>query len=141
MSDAQIKVAVCGCGRWGVNHVKTAYSLLGDGLVTVFDTNEANRSKIAAISPSIEFTKDREEILRDSTIIAIIVATPAETHFALTKEFLLAGKNVLVEKPITLHTEEARELIRGVYKLKDTLLIALDTDKMLNLVTTAVRGA
>ncbi len=36
---------------------------------------------------------------------------------------------------------EARELIRGVYKLKDTLLIALDTDKMLNLVTTAVRGA
>ena len=36
---------------------------------------------------------------------------------------------------------EARELIRGVYKLKDTLLIALDTDKMLNLVTTAARGA
>ena len=36
---------------------------------------------------------------------------------------------------------EARELIRGVYKLKDALLIALDTDKMLNLVTTAARGA
>jgi purine-binding chemotaxis protein CheW len=36
---------------------------------------------------------------------------------------------------------EARELIRGVYKLKDTLLIALDTDKTLNLVTTAARGA
>ena len=36
---------------------------------------------------------------------------------------------------------EARELIRGDYKLKDTLLIALDTDKTLNLVTTAARGA
>jgi purine-binding chemotaxis protein CheW len=36
---------------------------------------------------------------------------------------------------------EARDLIRGVYKLKDTLLIALDTDKMLNLVTNAARGA
>jgi purine-binding chemotaxis protein CheW len=36
---------------------------------------------------------------------------------------------------------EAGELIRGVYKLKDTLLIALDTDKMLNLETTAIRGA
>ena len=36
---------------------------------------------------------------------------------------------------------EARELIRGVYKLKNMLLIALDTDKMLNLVTTAARGA
>ncbi|MFZ0963308.1 MAG: chemotaxis protein CheW [Terriglobia bacterium] len=36
---------------------------------------------------------------------------------------------------------EARELIRGVYKLKDTLLIALDTDKMLNLATTAAIGA
>jgi purine-binding chemotaxis protein CheW len=36
---------------------------------------------------------------------------------------------------------DARELIRGVYKLKDALLIALDTDKMLNLVTTAAIGA
>ena len=36
---------------------------------------------------------------------------------------------------------EAGELIRGVYKLKDKLLIALDTDKMLNLVATAARGA
>ena len=36
---------------------------------------------------------------------------------------------------------EARELIRGVYKLKDALLIALDTDKMLNLVTSPARGA
>jgi purine-binding chemotaxis protein CheW len=36
---------------------------------------------------------------------------------------------------------EARELIRGVYKLRDTLLITLDTDKMLNLVPTAARGA
>jgi purine-binding chemotaxis protein CheW len=36
---------------------------------------------------------------------------------------------------------EVRELIRGVYKLKDSLLIALDTDKMLNLVTTAAVGA
>ena len=36
---------------------------------------------------------------------------------------------------------EARELIRGVYKLKDTLLIALDTDRMLNLATTAAIGA
>jgi purine-binding chemotaxis protein CheW len=36
---------------------------------------------------------------------------------------------------------EARELIRGVYKLKGSLLIALDTDKILNLVKTAARGA
>ena len=46
-----------------------------------------------------------------------------------------------IELPPGTLAGEARELIRGVYKLKDTLLIALDTDKMLNLVTTAARGA
>jgi purine-binding chemotaxis protein CheW len=46
-----------------------------------------------------------------------------------------------IELPPGTLAGEARELIRGVYKLKGALLIALDTDKMLNLVTTAARGA
>jgi purine-binding chemotaxis protein CheW len=45
------------------------------------------------------------------------------------------------ELPPGTLSREVRDLIRGVYKLKGKLLIALDTDKMLNLVTTAVRGA
>src|SRR5579862_7354754 len=54
---------------------------------------------------------------------------------------VLEVENEAFELPPGTLAGEARELIRGVYKLKDALLIALDTDKMLNLVTTAARGA
>jgi UDP-2-acetamido-3-amino-2,3-dideoxy-glucuronate N-acetyltransferase len=111
MAETEIKVAVYGCGRWGINHVKTASTLIGDNLKYVFDTNEANRKKISDVNPAITFVTDKSVIINDPTINAVIVATPAETHFALAKELLLAGKNVLVEKPITLHTPEARELV------------------------------
>lgn len=112
MSQSPIGVAVVGCGRWGINHVKTAFGLIGKDLKYVYDTNEANRKKISDVNPAIPFTTDKNVLLNDPTITAVIIATPAETHFALAKEFLLAGKHVLVEKPITLHTEEAGELVR-----------------------------
>ncbi|MGO8815919.1 MAG: chemotaxis protein CheW [Terriglobia bacterium] len=54
---------------------------------------------------------------------------------------VLEVEEEIFELPPGTLSGEARELIRGVYKLKDTLLIALDTDKMLNLVTTTARGA
>ena len=123
MGEKSIRLAIAGCGRWGMNHVKTAHNLLGDGLVTVFDTNEANRAKIAAVSPSIKFTTDRDTIIKDSSIDAVIVATPAETHYELTKELLLAGKHVLVEKPITLKTAEASELLDLSITCKRKLMV------------------
>src|SRR5690606_7982497 len=51
-----------------------------------------------------------EALLDDADVEAIYIATPNHTHFAVAKAALLAGKGVLVEKPLALRAAEARQL-------------------------------
>lgn len=110
MDYNNINVAIVGAGRWGMNHVKTAASLLNHQNIVVCDGVSSTESKIKALSNEINFTTDVEKIINDEKINAVIIATPAETHFEIAKKCILAGKNVLVEKPITLYLDEAKEL-------------------------------
>lgn len=110
MKNDSMKIAVIGSGRWGMNHVRTAFSLLGEDLAYVVDANPAAEQKVKEISPSIRFLTSIDPVLADPDLRGVIIATPAETHHELAKRSLLAGKNVLVEKPITLRTDHALEL-------------------------------
>ncbi|MFA7359823.1 MAG: Gfo/Idh/MocA family oxidoreductase [Candidatus Kapaibacterium sp.] len=111
MNNSKIELAIAGAGRWGFNHVKTAYGILGDNLKYVCDVFPAASEKIKGVCENIKFTTDFEDVLRDDEVNAVIIATSAEIHYNLAKKALLAGKNVLVEKPITLLTMEAKELL------------------------------
>lgn len=107
-----VNAAIIGFGKWGFNHVNTASKLVKPSRITVCDNNEAAKEKLEKISEDINFTRDIDEIIANPAINAVIVATPAETHFEITKKLLNAGKNVLVEKPITLFSSEAEELMK-----------------------------
>ncbi len=75
------------------------------------------------ISEGIRFSTDANEVINHPGINAVIVATPAETHYRITKSLLENGKNVLVEKPITLHPEEAKELMAIAEKKNLKLMV------------------
>ena len=107
-----VTLAIVGFGKWGYNHVNTAAKLLDHSVITVCDTDEAGREKLKKISDDINFTTDLSEVIADESINAVIIATPAETHFEIAKKMMEAGKNVLVEKPITLISGEAEELLK-----------------------------
>ncbi|MDA1061284.1 MAG: Gfo/Idh/MocA family oxidoreductase [bacterium] len=111
MQKIKINLGIIGCGRWGINHVKTAYNLLGENLTGVFDSNPKASAKVSEISQSIPFTTNKNDVIKNSDINGVIIATPAETHFELAKECLENGKHVLVEKPITLKSDEAKILV------------------------------
>lgn len=111
MDYSKLKIAIIGSGRWGMNHVKTALSILNPGQITVMDSDKSKESKIKELDKSINFTSDISSILTDDTISGIIISSPAETHFELAKLLLDHNKNILVEKPITLSLEEAEELV------------------------------
>ena len=100
-------IAVVGCGKWGMNHVRTAYKLYGERLKYCSDSTPESEKKVKEVSEKIIFTKEISMIADDESVSAVIVATPAETHFEITKLLLEAGKNVLTEKPITLNSKEA----------------------------------
>lgn len=107
---SETNLAVVGCGNWGMNHVRTAFKTFGNRLKYCSDSFPESEKKVKAISESIIFINGLDGILNDESVKAVIVATPAETHFEITKKLLLAGKNVLVEKPITLNSPDAKIL-------------------------------
>lgn len=122
MHNNSVRLGIIGCGRWGMNHVKTAHALLGANLVYAADANPAAKATIAGISPAIRFTTRPEDVIYSNDANSVVIATPAETHFALAKECLERGKHVLVEKPITLRSTEARELV-GIAKRENLRLM------------------
>ena len=119
----EIKLAILGAGRWGINHVKTAHELLKGNLKIVCDIDKKKEREVKLISQSIKFDTDLNLVFDDKEINTVIVATPAETHFELAKKSLIKNKNVLVEKPITLLTAEAEELIELSHQQQKKLMV------------------
>jgi scyllo-inositol 2-dehydrogenase (NADP+) len=64
------------------------------------------------IYPDIEIVRDYKDLLKDDALELVVIATPNILHFDLVREFILAGKHVIVEKPFTPSSAEADELIR-----------------------------
>jgi len=89
-----LSVAIIGAGRWGMNHVKTASSFISNSNIWVCDDNMNVGDKVSKISPDIHFTTDLNDILSNTEINSVIVATPAHLHYQITKKILNAGKHV-----------------------------------------------
>lgn len=106
-----IKVGVIGLGYWGPNLVRNLAEIDDVFLHTVCDLEENRLKYVGKRYPKLCTTKRYEEILTSPEIDAIVIATPASSHFSLAKESLLHGKSVLVEKPLALSSEECQELI------------------------------
>ena len=102
------RIAVIGCGVWGRNIVRNFYNL--GVLDTVCDMDDDHLKMVTDQYKGVNVTKDYNEVLNNPEITSVIVVTPSHTHFKLVKQFLEAGKNVYVEKPIFTVAQEARDL-------------------------------
>jgi UDP-2-acetamido-3-amino-2,3-dideoxy-glucuronate N-acetyltransferase len=121
--NSKIKVAIIGAGRWGFNHVKTAAEILNPASIIICDSSNKSLKKVNEFKPDIITTNNIDDVTADNKINAVIVASPAETHYSIAKRMLKAGKNVLVEKPITLNTTDAEELLNISSTLKLKLMV------------------
>lgn len=101
-------IAVVGTGYWGKNLVRNFYTL--GSLHTICDTSFETVEKFLSQYPGIHGTTSFASLLQDKEVTGVVVATPAETHFSLVKEAILAGKDVFVEKPLCLDEKEGAEL-------------------------------
>jgi predicted dehydrogenase len=113
------EIAVIGCGYWGKNLVRN-FHLLG-ALRLVCDAGEQGRSSATEIAPECPIAADPEQVFA-STIPAVVIATPAETHFSLARRALESGKDVFVEKPLALTYDEGRKLV-DVARAHDRILM------------------
>ncbi len=111
-------IAVIGAGYWGRKHVEEYTNISEVNLVNVSDLSEENLKFCRDNYGVKKTTLNYKEILSSDDVEAVSICTPNETHYALCKEAFAAGKHVLVEKPVTLKSSEAHELVNIAKKKK-----------------------
>lgn len=116
-----MKVAIVGAGAWGKNLVNTLNKL--DALGPVAEASQSLRDKLAEVYPGIVLRADYTEVLHDPEVKAVAIATPAHTHHAIAKAMLEAGKDVFVEKPMTLVASESEDLVATAKKHDRILMV------------------
>ena len=117
-----IEIGIIGCGHWGPNYIRNFSVIKGCRVKTICDLDMNRLNILKELHPAITVTTDLSYILRDPEIKAVVVATPSASHFEMVKACLEQKKDVLCEKPLTLHIEEGEELIR-LAEEKDCLLM------------------
>lgn len=119
--SGEVGVAVIGFGLAGqVFHAPFVSAVPGLRLEAIV---QRKGDEAGTAYPNARILRSVDEALKDSAVQLIVVATPNETHFALAKQALLAGKHVVIDKPFAATSAEAKELKelaekRGLYWLR-----------------------
>jgi predicted dehydrogenase len=117
-----VRIGIVGCGYWGSKHLRVFNALPGCNVQALCDANPELLERAAgAYEPELA-TTDFEEFL-SGPIDALVIATPARTHFRLAQAALQADKHVLVEKPFTATSGEALELVELSDERELTLMV------------------
>ncbi len=103
------KTCLVGCGYWGKNILRNLFELKALSELLMYDTETAKMTSIKNAFQDISIASSWEAVLQ-SDVDSVIIATPTKTHYELAKTALLAGKHVLVEKPMTTSVKQALEL-------------------------------
>ena len=117
---SKMRIAVVGCGHWGQNLVRVFSTL--KSLAVVCDADPLARRKALEIDAEVEVVSSFASVI-SSSIDAVVIATPAETHYDLAKAALEADKDVFVEKPLALAYGEGAHLVRLASERRRILMV------------------
>jgi predicted dehydrogenase len=118
-----IDVAVVGAGAWGKNHIRVFSEIPNVRLKYICDNDTSKLSPLQKTYPQSKMVESLKPILLDPEVKGVVVASSAVSHYALSKEILLSDKDVLVEKPMTLNSREAEEILEIAEKRKKILMV------------------
>ncbi len=119
----QVTVGVVGYGYWGPNLVRNFSEIDCVEVTHICDREPERLSKHRGRYRMTHFTPDYNDLLNDASLNAIVIATPVHTHHELAKQALLAGKHVLVEKPMCATSAQCEELIAIAEEMKLVLMV------------------
>ena len=114
-----MRIAVIGAGNWGINIVKNLSEL--NVLSHVVEKNSGLTNQIEKDFPEVQCLENYDALL-EAEINAVAIATPAQYHYDIASKFLEAGKDVFIEKPMTLCSKEAKSLV-SIAEDNDSILM------------------
>ena len=121
--QSKVNFGLIGCGYWGPNFIRIIQNSRSAKLSRVCDTDAGRLSQFAERNERVLFSENIEDIINDDKIEAVIVCTPVQSHFEITKKLLLAGKHVLCEKPLANTSAHCEELDRIANRAGKKLMV------------------
>jgi predicted dehydrogenase len=118
-----IKIAQLGCGYWGPNLLRNFSTQPGCHVKWVAEEEPKRRQYVEANYPKTKTTPSWQAAVNDPEIEAVVIATPASTHYTLARAVLEAGKHVFVEKPLAMCLSDADDLVALAAAQKRTLMV------------------
>jgi len=118
-----MKIAVVGLGYWGPNLVRNFISSGAVDGVICCDLIQPRLERIKKQFPMVELCSSYDDVLTRSDVDGVVLATPVSSHHPLGMRALEAGKHLLVEKPLTVSTREAEELLESADEKNLTLMV------------------
>lgn len=112
MHKREVTVGLVGYGYWGPNLARNMFEIDDARLKYICDSTPENLEKAGAACPGVMLTDDFDRIMTDGEVEAVVIASPAATHYPLCRKALTAGKHVFVEKPLSTEVEQGRDLVR-----------------------------
>ncbi len=109
MAQKSPRISVIGAGNWGRNLIRNFYEL--NHLELICDTDDNQLTPLKNTYPRVRMTTSIEDVLHDPTIEGVVIATPAITHASLAESAMKAGKDVFVEKPLSLTLTDGQKLV------------------------------
>src|SRR3989449_1045867 len=109
--DEMLKVAIVGCGKIADAHASQIQRIKGCEIVGVCDREALMARQLYERFPVKRYFSDLTELLSEARPDVVHITTPPESHFDLARFCLERGCHVYVEKPVTLHAEEAQILV------------------------------
>lgn len=118
-----IRAGVVGCGYWGPNLIRNLRQSPDCHLKVICDSSESRLAHMRRLHPDVATTFQYSELLKDSEIDAVVIATPVRFHFEMAKAALNAGKHVFIEKPMARTLAEAEELVALAERLGLVIMV------------------
>ena len=134
-----ITIGVLGYGYWGPNLVRNFAELPDAHVVRVSDVRPDRLERVTARYPATKVGTSANDVIGDSSVDAVVIATPLHTHFELGMAALRSGKHVWMEKPLAATSDQAARLLdeadrRGLALMVDhTFVFAAAVQKMRDL--------
>jgi predicted dehydrogenase len=118
-----VRVACVGLGYWGPNVLRCFAQLAGCKVSVCCDLDEPQLAVVHRAYPGIDLTEKYAEPLARPDVDAVVITTPAATHYAMARAALEAGKHVFVEKPLATNVHEGEELVKLAERLGRILFV------------------
>lgn len=118
-----VGIGVIGYGYWGPNLVRNFFELKGSEVRMVSDLLPNRLKTVSLRYPSLKTSLNYRDVIKDPGVDAVVVATPVFNHFEIGMEVLRSGKHLLLEKPLTLTSNESRRLIEEARERKCILMV------------------